>query len=115
MHTEKREWEMALRIYDEVLVYVRRMRPVVEAIGRHDADLARQLRRALSSMVLNTAEGARQRGGKGANRFDDAMGSTDESRACHETGDALGYLKADLDLIAEARRIAKVLYKLSRR
>jgi four helix bundle protein len=106
---------MTLRIYEEVLVYVRRMRPVADAIGRHDPDLARQLRRALASMVLNTAEGQQQRGGKGANRFDDAMGSTDESRACNQTGDALGYLVADPELIAEARRIAKVLFKLSRR
>ena len=71
---------MGLRIYEDILEYVRRMRPVVKAIEKHDADLAKQLRRALASMLLNTAEGAKQRGGKGRNRFDDAMGSTDETR-----------------------------------
>ena len=105
---------MGLRIYDDILQYVRRMRPVVKAIERHDADLARQIKKALGSMALNTAEGQRQRGGKGRNRFDDAMGSTDESRACHQFADAIGYLEADQDLIEEASRIAKVLCALAR-
>ena len=105
---------MALKVYEDILAYVRRMAPVVKAISKHDPDLARQLRRALTSAVLNTAEGAQQRGGKGRNRFDDAMGSTDESRAAHQAADALEYLVADRELIEEARRIAKVLYKLAR-
>jgi four helix bundle protein len=105
---------MALRIYADILEYVRQMRPVVLAIEKRDADLAKQLRRALASMLLNTAEGSRQRGGKGRNRFDDAMGSTDETRAAHQFADAIGYLKADPELIAEAVRIAKVLHALAR-
>ena len=135
---------MALKVYEDILAYVRRMAPVVKAISKHDPNLARQLRRALTSAVLNTAEGAQQRGGKGRNRFeptrvlassgpegsapsartagtvgasrsfDDAMGSTDESRAAHQAADALEYLVADPELIAEAVRIAKVLYKLAR-
>ena len=105
---------MALRIYEDILEYVRRMRPVVKAIEKHDQDLARQMKKALGSMALNTAEGERQRGGKGRNRFDDAMGSTDETRAAHQFADAIGYLKADPELIAEAIRIAKVLCSLAR-
>lgn len=105
---------MGLRIYRDILEYVRRMRPVVKAIEKHDPDLARQIKKALGSAALNTAEGERQRAGKGRNRFDDAMGSTDESRACHEFADAIGYLKADPELIAEATRIAKVLCALAR-
>jgi four helix bundle protein len=105
---------MGLQIYDDILQYVRRMRPVLRAIEKHDADLAKQLRRALASMALNTAEGQRQRGGKGRNRFDDAMGSTDETRAAHQFADAIGYLETDAALIEEAIRIAKVLCALAR-
>jgi len=32
------------------------MQPVVKAIERHDPDLARQIKKALGSMALNTAE-----------------------------------------------------------
>jgi four helix bundle protein len=105
---------MTLRIFDEAVVYVRRMRPVVEMVARRDAGLADQLRRALASVLLNTAEGARQRRGKGRNRFEDAMGSADEARACHITADAMGYVVADAALLDEANRVARVLYKLAR-
>lgn len=38
------------------------LRPSLEALARHDADLARQVRRAAASVVLNIAEGAERRG-----------------------------------------------------
>ena len=105
---------MTLRIFGEAVEYVRRMRPVVEAVGKRDSALADQLRRALASIVLNTAEGSRQRKGKARNRFEDAMGSADEAVACHITADALGYLAADAGLLDEGNRIARVLHKLAR-
>ena len=45
-----------LRIYDVSLEVVGKLVPVVAAIGRHDADLAKQLKRARSSISLNIAE-----------------------------------------------------------
>jgi hypothetical protein len=47
------EVDMALKIYEDILEYVRRMRPVVKAIEKHDPDLARQMKKALGSMALN--------------------------------------------------------------
>ena len=40
---------MTLRIEEELLDVVRRMRPLLEKIGKRDAELARQGRRALNS------------------------------------------------------------------
>jgi hypothetical protein len=70
-------------------------------------------KKALGSAALNTAEGERQRGGKGRNRFDDAMGSTDETRAAHRRRDRLPEGRPGAP-IAEAIRIAKVLCALAR-
>jgi hypothetical protein len=47
-----------LKVYDDMLEAVRAMRAVVAAIDKRDSDLARQLRRAASSVMLNVAEGA---------------------------------------------------------
>ena len=46
-----------LSIYEDMLDVVRALRSPLEAIDKRDADLARQLRRAASSVVLNVAEG----------------------------------------------------------
>ena len=45
-----------LRIYVVIIEIVREVRPVAERIGRHDRDLARQLKRASVSVALNVAE-----------------------------------------------------------
>ena len=45
-----------LRIYGVILEVVTDLRPVVGQIERRDADLARQMRRAMCSVALNVAE-----------------------------------------------------------
>lgn len=49
---------MTLKIYGFVIETLRLMAPLMREIGRHDVDLARQMRRAASSVALNLAEGA---------------------------------------------------------
>ncbi len=46
-----------LRIYEVVLEMVGGAARIAEEIERRDSDLARQMRRAASSVALNTAEG----------------------------------------------------------
>ncbi len=59
-----------------------------------DPDLARQMRRACESMVLNTAEGAYAQGRNKRARYYTALGSTRETLACVEAGEALGYVES---------------------
>src|SRR6185503_20333733 len=52
---ESKEAQM-LRIYPFIIETFKAVAPVIREIGRHDVDLARQTRRAASSIALNTAE-----------------------------------------------------------
>lgn len=104
-----------LRIYPVSLDMVRRVRPYAEQIRRHDKDLASQLRRSSSSVVLNIAEGAGARDGRRRTRYGDALGSAFESLANLEAAEALGYI-GELDPVLRDRlgHIIATLVKLTR-
>ena len=81
-----------LRIYPVLLQLVRELRPLLRELQRHDADLARQCRKALTSSPLNIAEGSYSRGKNRAARYHTALGSLREVLACFEVAAALGYM-----------------------
>ena len=83
-----------LRIYDDMLEVLRAIRGAVGAIEKRDPDLARQLRRAASSVVLNIAEGSGSFGRVRTMRYRTALGSARETLACLRVGEALGYVEA---------------------
>ena len=85
-----------LRIYYMMLEIVREVMPLVRRMERHDADLARQCRRALVSAPLNVAEGSYSRGGNRTARYHTALGSLQEVLACLQVAEACGYLP-DID------------------
>ncbi len=103
-----------LRIYPILLDLVRDLGPRVRRLQRHDADLARQCRRALASAPLNVAEGSYSRGKNRPARYHTALGSLREVLACFEVAGALGYLpEVEPELRARFDHVLGTLVRLS--
>jgi len=101
-----------LRIYGVILEVLRELGPVVRAIEVHDRDLARQLKRASTSIALNCSEGSGCSGGTRKERYKNALGSARETGACLDAALALGYLEAvDAALLDRLDHVRAVLVK----
>ena len=101
-----------LRIVDVILSLIRQVAPIADAIGRKDPGLAKQLREALSSAALNTAEGSDQRGARRTNHYCIALGSARESLVALRAAEAWGYI-APLPptMVADFDRVIGTLVK----
>ena len=86
------------RVYQASLTLAQHVAPVISAIKKQDSHLADQLRRALTSVPLNLAEGAGQAGGHRKQRYLTALGSLREVEACIQVAQAMGYLLPNAEL-----------------
>jgi four helix bundle protein len=103
-----------LSIHDVMLDTISMMRPMIRAIERHDRDLASQLRRAASSVVLNLAEGSGSFGGVRAQRYRTALGSARETFSCLRVAERFGYIGPMPDaLIAAMNRVIGTLVRVA--
>ena len=104
-----------LRIYPVILTTLRALRPAIEQIERHDADLARQMRKAATSVVLNTGEGMYSRKGLRAARYHVALGSMRETLSALEAAEALGYIaRVDGALLGQINHVIGTFVRLLR-
>ena len=104
-----------LRIYTTIIDFLRELRPTVSQIETHDRDLARQLRRAASSIALNASEGSGCSGGTRRERYRNALGSARETGACLDVALALGYVdKVDDRLLDALDHIRATLFRVVR-
>ena len=104
-------------VLDQVLSVVTLARPLVAAIQRKDRDLASQVRRALSSVGLNVAEGFGSASGNSRLRFETARGSLYEAHAGIRIAIAWGYVTEDQTALALCAidELGGRVYGLSRR
>ena len=100
--------------YQVSLELVRALTPVIRRIERCDKDLARQLRRAASSVVLNLAEGSHSDGGNRRARYFTAAGSAKETQAALHVAVAWGYADGDAS-VELADRVVALTYRLVNR
>jgi four helix bundle protein len=105
-----------MKIYKKVIAMVKSVSALSRKVQQHDPDLARQMRRACTSVPLNMVEGWHGLAGNRVVRFHTAMGSARETLACLDVAVALGYLRDaevrdDLDRVDH---IVAVLWRLSR-
>jgi four helix bundle protein len=89
------------------------LRDVVPKIERHDRDLADQLKRAASSVVLNLAEGQRLTKGNKPKHYAIAHGSANEVRAALQTAAAWGWLEDACEALAKVDRLLALLWRLT--
>ena len=80
------------QLLEQITAIIKRARPLVDAIGRKDGDLESQLRRSLSSIPLNVAEGFGVHAGNARLRFRSALGSLYESQAALRLAAAWGHV-----------------------
>jgi four helix bundle protein len=87
-----------------------RCRALVDAVRRHDAELADQIYRAVKSLVLNAAEGGRRGGKDRAYHFRIAAGSAAELRAATRFAIDWGFcpLQPELFALSELAMLWKV-------
>ena len=103
-----------MKIYALALEMVASVYRLAGEVERRDRDLARQMRRAAASVVLNLAEGMSSQGGRKVSRYFDSMGSARETVACLHVCVAtrsLSQAKVDADLV----RLDRILGGLYRR
>ena len=99
--------------YEVAVDLVRSLRPIVPAIERSDRDLADQLRRAASSIVLNLAEGQRLTKGNKYKHYVIAHGSANEVKASLDAAAAWGWIEDASDSRAILDRLLALLWRLT--
>ena len=104
-----------LRVIDEIIRLGAGIKEVCVQVGRHDAELGSQIRRAWVRAGMNAGEAQHRRGAKGRNRFDDAMGEAREAYTGLRMAQAFGYADHSLveALLADVDRVVAVLYTLA--
>jgi four helix bundle protein len=112
MHTHPRQ-----DVVEHAVQVIALARPLVEAVARRDRELGSQLRRALSSVALNLAEGLATEAGNARLRFETARGSLCEAQAALRVAVAWGYVSAESagTLLSNTHALGARVYGLSRR
>lgn len=99
--------------YEVSLDTIRALSKVVPVIAARNRDLADQIERAGSSIVLNIAEGSRSAKGNKLKHYALANGSANEVRAALETAQAWGWLEDASGVLPILDRLLGLLWGLT--
>ena len=86
---------MPFHAYDVAIQLIRALKPVLDQIKKHDRDLARQGRKAATSIPQNIAESNYRLGRDRLYHFSVAAGSAGEIQAVLDVAEAWGYLSSE--------------------
>lgn len=103
---------MAFHAYELGLKAIRELRPIVPMIKKHDPDLAKQMRKAASSVTLNINEGSKRRGEDRLYLYSVAAGSANEVLAALDTSDAWGWTNGAPDVRETYDHMLAILWKI---
>jgi len=108
---------MAFIVYDLTLQMLKRLKPIIDQVQRHDRPLADQMQRAGQSVFLNIAEGQSARGKNELARFNTALNECREARAALKLAMAWGYVAEAVGMPVDddLDQIAAILWTLVHR
>jgi four helix bundle protein len=117
MHNPPSSTLHASSVLEHALAVAALVRPLVDGIQRKDRDLASQVRRAVNSIALNTAEAQGSASGNARLRFESALGSLYEARAGIQLALVWGYCtqSAAREALASMHHLGARLYGIARR
>ena len=99
--------------YEVSIQLVTSLRELVPLVERSDRDLADQMRRAASSVVLNLAEGQRSAKGNKQKHYAIAHGSANEVKAALEVARAWGWIAQTDEPSKILDRLLAILWRLT--
>ena len=99
--------------YRVSLQMIEELKTVVPAVARQDRDLADQLKRAATSVVLNVAEGRLRQGGDQRRCFQIAAGSCNEVKAALDVAQTWGWVRPSAELSSFIERLLAMLWRMT--
>ena len=103
-----------LMAYVVAVELIGELKPIVEVIAKHDSNLASQMRRAATSVVLNLSEGQRRVAGNQRRAFEIAHGEAREVLGCLDCASAWGWLVDDEAARGKLDRLLALCWGLTR-
>jgi four helix bundle protein len=101
--------------YEVSVELVNHLRPLVQVVAAHDSNLADQIKRAATSVVLNLSEGARRQRGNQQRAYEIAHGEARELLGALDCAAAWGYVLDASQARSTLDRLLRLLWGLTHR
>ncbi len=99
--------------YEVAIELVHHLRPIVASLKQQDANLADQLQRCATSVVLNLGEGQRRQKGNKHRAYETAHGEAREVLACLDCARAWGWIGEDSAAREHCQRLLRLCWGLT--